>query len=215
MSENGKSADAEHEQAASASQEAGEQSASEPNASGGEDGTEGAAEASTEELLSQVMAERDRLKEQLLRTSAEFDNYRKRNKRDLEEAERRAREEILRELLPVVDNLERAADAASGAQDASAVAEGVQMVLRQFQEVAGRLQLERLQSIGERFDPNVHDAIQQQESEEYPPGTIIAEVTPGYRLGDRLLRAAVVIVAKAASNESEENAGGSDDSGNE
>lgn len=177
------------------------QGSSNPEPSSG-DGTEGAASPGTEEALAEALAERDKLKEQLLRTAADFDNFRKRARRDIDETERRAREETLREVLPVIDNLERAASASEGAQDVQSVAEGVNMVLKQFHDTAEKIGLQRIQAVGERFDPNRHDAIQQQESTEHPPGTVMAEVVPGYMLGDRLLRAAVVVVAKAPSDES-------------
>lgn len=146
--------------------------------------------------LEELVAERDKLRDQLLRTAADFDNFRKRTKKDLELAERRAREEVLREVLPVIDNLERAVAAADGASDVEAVREGVQMVLRGFEDTASRLGLERIVSLGQRFDPNLHDAFQQQETDEAPPGTIIAEYQPGYRLGDKLLRPSMVVVAR-------------------
>lgn len=142
-----------------------------------------------------------RVRDQLLRTAADFENFRRRARRDLEEAERRGREGVLREILPVVDNLERAVSATASAKDVNAVAEGVRMVLKQFEDVASKLSLERVQAVGERFDPSVHDAVQQMETAEHPPGTIVAEVVPGYRLGDRLLRAALVVVARPPSTE--------------
>lgn len=205
---NGKSADTENPEDARQTAERGPEQAQPAAARPADDETEASGEPSTEQPLAQLEAERDRLKDQLVRTAADFDNFRKRTKRDLEEADRRAREETLREFLPIIDNLERAASAAEDAQDPGAIAEGVQMVLRQFEDVASRLQLERVQSMGQRFDPNVHDAIQQQETDDAPPGTIIAEVTPGYRLGERLLRAAVVVVARPPSGAAQSGAGG-------
>ncbi len=151
--------------------------------------------------LDAVREESARIKDQLLRTAADFDNFRKRARRDLEDAERRGREETLRELLPVIDNLERAVTAADSATDVTAVAEGVRMVLRQFEDVAGRIGLERVESMGARFDPSVHDAVQQIETAEHPAGTIVAEVVPGYRLGERLIRAALVVVARPPSGD--------------
>lgn len=162
---------------------------------------EAAPELSPEEA---AWAEVARLKDQLLRTAADFDNYRKRARRDVVEAERRARDETLREVLPVIDNLERAVQASESAKDAAAVAEGVRMVLKQFDDVASRLDLERISAVGERFDPSLHDAVQQMETSEHPPGTIMAEVVPGYRLGDRLLRAALVVVARPPSDGGDE-----------
>lgn len=142
-----------------------------------------------------------RLKDQLLRTAADFENFRKRAKRDAEDAERRGMESVLREILPVVDNLERATLAAEDATSLEAVSTGVKMVLKQFQDVAGRISLERVESVGARFDPALHDAVQQQETDEHPPGSIIQEVVPGYRLKDKLLRPALVVVARPARKE--------------
>ena len=143
-----------------------------------------------------ALAERDRLKDQLLRTAADFDNFRKRTRRDLEEAERRGKEESIREILPIIDNLERAVAAAEEAPSAQAVAEGVEMVLRQFEDASQRIGLSRVASVGERFDPSIHDAVQQLETSDHPVGAVVAEVVPGYKLGDRLLRPAMVVVAK-------------------
>ncbi|MEM9068585.1 MAG: nucleotide exchange factor GrpE [Myxococcota bacterium] len=149
-----------------------------------------------EEEIDALTAERDKLRDQLLRTAADFDNYRKRIKRDLEEVRRRAQEDAVREILPIVDNLERAVQAADSATDVQAVADGVKMVLRGFADVSERLGLERVDAIGAQFDPNVHDAVQQIESADQPAGTIMAEVVPGYTMRGRLLRAAMVVVAR-------------------
>jgi molecular chaperone GrpE len=145
-----------------------------------------------------LAAERDKLRDQLLRTAADFDNYRKRARKDVEDAGRRGREEAVRELLPVADNLERAiAAAATAGADSAALIEGVRMVLRLMTDTLDRLGVTRVPSVGERFDPTMHEAIQQVETADQPPGTIVAELMPGYRIGDRLLRAAMVAVAKA------------------
>ncbi|MCA9610685.1 MAG: nucleotide exchange factor GrpE [Myxococcales bacterium] len=146
--------------------------------------------------ITMLEEERDRLKDQLLRTAADFDNFRKRSRKDVEQAERRGREAILRELLPVIDNLERAVHATSEASDVKAVREGVEMVLKLFEDTANRLELKRLESVGQRFDPNLHDAFQQIETAEHAPGTIMQEYQSGYMLGDKLLRPAMVVVAR-------------------
>ncbi len=162
------------------------------------DGPPDAGEAAPAEPspLEKLEAERDKLKDQLLRTAADFDNFRKRTRKDLEQAERRGKEDVLRELLPVFDNLERAVQASQGATDVSGIQQGIEMVLKLFEDAAGRVGLERLRSVGERFDPSLHDAFQQVETEEHPPGTIIAEYQAGYRLGERLVRPAMVVVSK-------------------
>jgi len=146
--------------------------------------------------LEKAHAERDRMREQLLRIAADFDNFRKRSRKELEEVRRRATEDTLREVLPIVDNLERAADAMGDATEVAAVADGVHMVLRGFEDVASRLGLKRVPGVGNQFDPTCHDAMQQEETDEYPPGTIVSEIVPGYYLGERLLRPAMVVVAK-------------------
>ncbi len=140
--------------------------------------------------------EHAKLKDQLLRTAADFDNFRKRSIKDLAEERRRAKEDVVRELLPVIDNLERAVSAASSASDVNAIIEGVRMVLKLFEDQAGRIGLSKVKAVGERFDPAVHDAIQQVETDEHPPGTVIAEVVAGFRLGDKLVRPAMVVVAR-------------------
>jgi molecular chaperone GrpE len=153
-------------------------------------------ESALEAEVRKVREERDRTKEQLLRTAADFDNFRKRSRKDIEEADRRGKEDAVRELLPVFDNLERAVSAAQGATDVTAIVDGVRMVLKLFDDQAGRLGLTKVKAVGERFDPAVHDAIQQVETDEHPPGTVMAEVVAGYRLGEKLLRPAMVVVAR-------------------
>ncbi|MGE0784861.1 MAG: nucleotide exchange factor GrpE [Sandaracinaceae bacterium] len=146
--------------------------------------------------LAKLEVERDKLKDQLLRTAADFDNFRKRSRKELELAERKGKESVLLEVLPVIDNLERAVQAAQGATEVSAVIDGVNMVLKLFADTAQRLGLTRVESLGERFDPNLHDAFQYQETDAHPPGTIAMQYQAGYRLGDKLLRPAMVAVAK-------------------
>lgn len=146
-----------------------------------------------------VTTERDQLRDQLLRTAADFDNFRKRARREMEDAKLRGKDEAIKEVLPVFDNLERAVAAAENAQAISSVIEGVKMVLKLFEDTAERMGLKRIKALGERFDPAVHEAIQQQETEAHSPGTILAEVVPGYMFGQRLLRAAMVVVARKPS----------------
>lgn len=146
-----------------------------------------------------LAAERDQLRDQLLRTAADFDNYRKRTRREIEEAKQRGKDDAVKELLPVFDNLKRALEAAQHAQSISSLVEGVDAVLNLFRDTADRMGITPVKSIGERFDPAVHEAIQQQETDEHPPGTILAEVVPGYMVGQRLLRAAMVVVARKPS----------------
>ena len=150
--------------------------------------------------VEEAKAEVSRIRDQLLRTAADYDNFRKRSRRELGEAERRAREDLLRDLLPVFDNLERASRHAETASDVKSLSDGIAMVMRQFLDTLGKLGIERIETASQPFDPTLHEAIQHMETAESPPGTVIAEVQAGYRLGDRLLRPAMVVVAKAPSS---------------
>ncbi|MDQ2646959.1 MAG: nucleotide exchange factor GrpE [Myxococcota bacterium] len=150
--------------------------------------------------LETARAEAQRYREQLLRTAADFDNFKKRTRREMEDGERRAREDLLKDLLPVFDNLERAAQHAESASDVKSLADGISMVLRMFTDTLGRIGIERVRAVGEPFDPALHEAVQQLETTEHAPGTVAAEVQAGYRFGDRLVRPAMVVVAKPPPN---------------
>jgi len=146
--------------------------------------------------LERAQAEAGRLKDQLLRLAADFDNFKKRSRRELDDVRKVAREEVLRDLLPVFDNLERATAHAAQATDVTALSEGIGMVMRQFQDTLGKLGVERIQALGAPFDPAVHEAVQHLETADYPPGSVAVELQAGYRAGDRVLRPAMVVVAK-------------------
>ena len=160
--------------------------------------------------LAEAQAEAARLKDALLRTAADFDNFRKRTRRELEEARRNGREDLLRALLPVFDNLERAIQSAQRTSDVKAMTEGLTMVQRQFVDALGREGIARVPTVGRPFDPGVHEAIQQVETSEHDPGTVIAEVQPGYTQGERLLRAAMVVVARGKSDDASNGEGSSE-----
>lgn len=149
--------------------------------------------------LADAQAEVLKVRDQLLRTAADFDNFRKRTRKDVEDAQRKGLERALLEVLPVADNLERAVQAAQQSGDLNSVVEGVRMVLRFFEDAMSRLGVERVLSVGHAFDPGLHEAVQHVESDE-PAGTVINEMTPGYKLGGKLLRAALVGVARPKAN---------------
>jgi len=149
--------------------------------------------------LTEARAEAARLKEQWMRVAADFDNFRKRTRRDIEDARKAGREELLKDLLPVFDNLERAIHSAARAQDVKAVADGLSMVIKQFVDVLGRTGISKVPTTGTAFDPAIHEAIQQIETDDHAVGTVVAEVQPGYVHGERLVRAAMVVVAKPKS----------------
>jgi molecular chaperone GrpE len=144
--------------------------------------------------------ERDELRDRLLRTSAEFDNYRKRTERERREQAEYASADLAKDLLPVIDDLERALEASAGAgADArlAALREGVDMVRRQFLETLQRRGVEPIATVGTMFDPEWHEALATEPAEGRPEGEITAEIRRGYRIGQRLLRAAMVKVAQS------------------
>jgi molecular chaperone GrpE len=146
----------------------------------------------------EAKAEAAKLRDQLLRTAADFDNFRKRSRREIEDAGRRGKESALKELLPVFDNLERATQHADGAGDGKSVADGLRMVMKQFDLTLDKLGVKRIVAVGQPFDPSLHEAIQHVESADQPAGTVLTEVLAGYAMGDHLLRAAMVVVSKGA-----------------
>jgi len=174
--------------------------AQDQEASDGETKEEAPPELPPPNELERAQEEAAKLKDMLVRTAADFDNFRKRTRRELDEARRGGREDLLKELLPVFDNLERAIQSAQKATDVKAVSDGLTMILKQFDGTLGRAGIARVPTVGAMFDPTMHEAIQQVETDEHPAGTVVAEVQPGYREGERLVRAAMVVVAKPKSS---------------
>ena len=136
------------------------------------------------------------LKDRLLRAQAEWDNSRKRILREKEEAVRYAGEAFLERLLPVLDNFEMGMQAAKSATDPKAIAQGLEMVLAQFQQALRDSGVEVIDAVGKPFDPHRHEALGHHESDEHPEGHVLTQMRKGYKLKDRLLRAASVFVAK-------------------
>ena len=169
-----------------------------PEAAEGGDPTS-KAEAKLRERLAAVEKDKQDTYERLLRTAADFDNFRKRARKDQDDARLKAKEEVLKEILPGIDNLERAV--AAGDASSEAVVNGVKLVLRQFQNALERVDVKSFEAAGTPFDPTRHEAISQVETADQPPGTVVAEMQRGYTIGPRLLRPALVTVAKAPAGE--------------
>lgn len=137
-----------------------------------------------------------------LRERAELENFRKRSQRDKEEAIRFANDRLLKELVPVLDNLERAVAHARQNDDMQqSLLEGVNMTITLFNKVLADFGVKPIAAVGEAFDPNLHQAMGQVETDEQPPNTVISEFQKGYLLNDRLLRPSLVMVAKAPASE--------------
>jgi molecular chaperone GrpE len=155
-----------------------------------------AAAGSAEEALAQALRERDECADRLLRQAAEFDNYRKRVDRERRETTQRAAGDVLEALLPVVDDLERALQVDAG-PEAATYRKGVELIYRQLQDLLARRGVTTIDAVGQAFDPRFHQAITYETSPGRSEGEVIEEVRRGYMHGDRLLRPAMVKVAKA------------------
>lgn len=150
-----------------------------------------------EEHIARLEGEKAELHERLLRLAAEFENYKKRARRDADDAAARAKEGLLKEFLPVLDNLERALAATAQGGTVDTLVQGVKQVQRQAEGALEKFGVKSFESLGQPFDPTRHEAIQQVESAELPPGTVAEVYQRGYAMGDRLVRAALVVVSKA------------------
>lgn len=151
-------------------------------------------EATPEERLSALEAERNEAKDRMLRVAAEFENWKKRARVTQAEAEAAARERVLKDVLDVADNLERAVEAGAGA-DGATVLKGVTLVLRLLQQKLERHEVKAFEAKGQPFDPRLHEAISRVESADVPSGSVAAELQKGYKIGEKLLRPAMVSVS--------------------
>ena len=155
--------------------------------------------ATPEDRIAALQAERDEIKDRMLRIAADFENSKKRARKELSDGEARVRETVLKDILDVVDNLERATAAytETAAVDGAAILKGVNLVLRLFQSKLERYGVKPFEAKGQPFDPRVHEAISQTTTAEVPAGSVASELQKGYRIGDKLLRPAIVSVAAA------------------
>lgn len=159
---------------------------------------DGAPAASAElrgDELQRTRAERDALYDRLARLQAEFDNFRKRAQREQADFRQYALADAAKSLLPILDSLERAVHSGSGAAE---LRSGVELILRQFQDTLAKLGVQAVEAKGQPFDPNVHQAIEMVDRGDVPDHQVIEELQRGYRIKDRLLRPAMVRVARNA-----------------
>jgi molecular chaperone GrpE len=155
----------------------------------------------TSEQLTELQAKAakaDEYWDRLLRHTADFDNFKKRNARERQEAVKFANVALLEKLLPVLDNFEMAMAAANASGEAgmASLQKGISMIFSQFKGVMAEAGLEEIDAAGKPFDPNVHEAVSQQESAEVPESHVLQQVRKGYRLKERLIRPASVIVSR-------------------
>lgn len=146
----------------------------------------------------ETQKQRDEFQQQWLRAVADLENYRKRAMKDLEEERRFRALPLVRDLLPVIDNLHRTVAAAGSATDVTQLLSGVQMVLKQVDDLLGKHGVTAIPAVGQPFDPNLHQAVQQIPTADVAPMTVLTEYEKGYTLHDRVIRPAAVTVAMAA-----------------
>jgi len=153
---------------------------------------------SGDSLLGQLQADIDRFRDLALRSQADFENFRKRSIREKEEAVRYANVSLLERLIPIVDNFELGLAAARGSAGGSAIILGLDMVGKQLADFLTQSGVEAVSAEGQKFDPNQHEAFAQEESATVPEGQVIRQLRKGFKLRDRLLRPAAVVVSKGA-----------------
>ncbi|SJZ96523.1 nucleotide exchange factor GrpE [Selenihalanaerobacter shriftii] len=149
-----------------------------------------------QEELERSELEKQKYIDRLQRSQAEFSNYKKRVRREKERLKSNATKELVNELLPVLDNFERALSSSKDNQDLTGFLEGVEMVSRQLTKVLKEEGLKVIPTVGDEFDPKIHEAVMQVESDEYESGIITEELQKGYIFNDQVLRASMVKVAK-------------------
>jgi molecular chaperone GrpE len=163
----------------------------------GQDAANDQQEPSLEDMVAQLQADVEEARDAALRAQADAQNVKRRAEQDVEKARKFALERFTGDLLPVVDNLERALEAASDDEAASPIVEGVELTLKSFLDAIGKYNIEQVNPEGEPFDPQVHQAMSMVENPDVEPNTVIAVVQKGYTLNGRLVRPAMVMVSKS------------------
>src|SRR5882762_11999364 len=149
----------------------------------------------TEDPMAGLQADLVRFRDLAMRSQADFENYKKRCTREKEEAIKYANKSLLEKLVSIVDHFELGLEAARGEGEKSPIYSGMSQVLKQLQDFLAENGLQPIDAIGQKFDPNLHEAIAHEPSDEVPEGVVIRQTRRGYRLKDRLLRPSAVVVS--------------------
>lgn len=158
----------------------------------------GEPEKDLEQKLEEAEAEAKSAHDRFLRVSAEFENFKKRTRREVDDFRKYANEALIKELLNVVDNLERAMESSIEAKENNQLLEGVDLTLKEILKIFEKFNVKPIEALEKEFDPAVHQAVLQEPSEAHPDNTVIREFQRGYTIHERLLRPAMVVVSKAA-----------------
>ena len=154
--------------------------------------------ASAEDDCDGLQADLDRFRDLALRSQADFENYKKRSAREKEEAIKYANSSLLEKLIAIVDNFELGLEAARAEGEKSPVFSGMSMVLKQLMDFLTDSGLQPIDATGQKFDPNLHEAIAHERSEKFPEGIVVRQTRRGYKLKDRLLRPSSVVVSSGS-----------------
>jgi molecular chaperone GrpE len=154
-----------------------------------------------EDPTSGLQADLDRFRDLAMRSQADFENYKKRSAREKEEAIKYANTSLLEKLVPIIDNFELGLAAAKSSGEESPIYSGMNLVLKQLNDFLIDKGLQPIEAVGQKFDPNLHEAIAHEPSEQFPEGTVIRQTRRGYRFKDRLLRPATVVVSSGLAKE--------------
>lgn len=161
------------------------------------------AEVTAEQEMAKMKQEVEETNDTMLRLAAELDNYKKRVAKERESLIRYIVQDIIQELLPILDNFERAIESADKSKDCDSLLEGVRMISRQMYDALERKGVSRINAAGKTFDPTIHEAVMQVNSEEHPENVVVEELQKGYMLHDRVIRPSMVVVSKGADVEPE------------
>ena len=145
--------------------------------------------------LTEAQADAEKWKDIALRSAAELDNFRKRTTRDIQDARSYANADLLRSLIPILDNFEMGLEAARAESEKSMIYQGLSMVRRQLTDFLREQNVEEINAQGQKFDPNLHEAMSQEPSDEHAEGVVVKVMRRGFKLKDRLLRAALVVIS--------------------
>jgi len=153
------------------------------------------------EQLEKTEKEYKELEDRLLRVAAEFDNYKKRTVREFQSIIKNANEELISQLVETLDNFQRALDSAKSSNDYDSFHKGVELIYQHFKDILVKEGLKEIKAIGELFDPHFHEAVMQQESDRFPDGTVMDEISKGYMLNDKVIKHSKVIVSKGKNSD--------------
>ncbi len=149
-----------------------------------------------EQQIQTLQGEVEALNNRLLRLQADYDNFRRRSRQEMEAAAKYRAQNLIESLIPAIDNFDRALGVQVESEDAKSLLQGMEMVYRQVTEALKNEGLEAIQSVGESFDPHYHQAVMQVESEDHEPNQVVEELQKGYKLKDRVIRPAMVKVSQ-------------------